>query len=59
MTFLIYIHYIQYVFSSNNKGTGTRDYNGVKVVRFDRPWLGESSAGVHNFVNCPFNFILN
>ncbi len=37
------------------KGTGTRDYNYVKVIWFDRPWLGESPADIHNFFNCPFN----
>jgi hypothetical protein len=35
------------------KGTGTRDYNCVKVVRFDRPWLGESPADIHNFYIVP------
>ncbi len=41
------------------KRTGTRDHNCVKVVGFDRPWLGESPADFQNFFNCPFNFILN
>jgi hypothetical protein len=36
------------------KRPGTRDYNCVKVVWFDRPWLGESLADIHNFLNCPF-----
>jgi hypothetical protein len=31
----------------------------VKVVWFDRPWLGESPADIHNFYKCPFNLILN
>jgi hypothetical protein len=37
------------------KGTWTRDYNCVKVGWFDRSWLGESPADIHNFFNCPFN----
>jgi hypothetical protein len=41
------------------KGTGTRDYKCVKVVWFDRPGLGESPADIYNFLNCPFNFLLN
>jgi hypothetical protein len=41
------------------KGSGTQDYYCDKVVRFDRPWSGESPADIHNFLNCPFNFILN
>ncbi len=41
------------------KGTETRDCNCVKAVWFDRPWLGESSADIHNFLNCPLNFTLN
>ncbi len=31
------------------KGTGTRDYNYVQEVWFDRAWLGESPADIHNF----------
>jgi hypothetical protein len=30
------------------EGTETRDYNWVKVVRFDRPWSGESLTDIHN-----------
>jgi hypothetical protein len=41
------------------KGTGTCDYNCVNVVWFDRPCLGEIPADIHNFLNCPFNFLLN
>ncbi len=41
------------------KGTGTRDYNWLKVVCYDGSWLGESSADIQNFFNCPFNFILD
>jgi hypothetical protein len=37
------------------KGTGTRDYNWLKVVGHDGSWLGESSADIQQIVNCPFN----
>jgi hypothetical protein len=43
----------------NIKGTGTQDYNCVKVIWFDRPRFGESPADIHHFLNCPFNFKLN
>jgi hypothetical protein len=38
------------------KGTGTRAWNSVSVVWFDRPWLGESSTDIHNF--CAGSLIL-
>jgi hypothetical protein len=41
------------------KGTGTRDYNWLKVVWHDGSWLGESPADIQKNFNCPFNFILN
>jgi hypothetical protein len=41
------------------KGTGTRDYNCLKVVWHDGSWLGESLADIQKIFNCPFNFILN
>jgi hypothetical protein len=33
------------------KGTGTRDYNSVELVWFDR--LGESAVYTHNFLTVP------
>jgi hypothetical protein len=41
------------------KGTGTQDYNWLKVVWHDGSWLGESPADIQKNFNCPFNFILN
>ncbi len=41
------------------KGTGTRDYNWLKVVWHDGSWLGESPADIQQIFNCPFKFILN
>ncbi len=41
------------------KGTGTRDYNWLKVVWYDGSLLGESMADIQKFLTCPFNFILN
>ncbi len=32
------------------KGTGTRDYNWLKVVWYDGSWLGESPADIQNFL---------
>jgi hypothetical protein len=40
------------------KGTGTRDYNWLKVVWYDGSWLEESPADIQKFLYCPFNFIL-
>ncbi len=54
---------IIYVKSTNVKimlkGTGTRDYNWLKVVLNDESWLGESPTDIQKNVNCHFNFILN
>ncbi len=41
------------------KGTGTRGYNWLKVVRYDGSWLGESPADIQTFFNCLFNFRYN
>jgi hypothetical protein len=41
------------------EGTGTRDYNWLKVVWYDESWLGESQADIQTFFYCLFNFILN
>jgi hypothetical protein len=41
------------------KGTGTRDYNWLKVAWCDRSWLEENLANNHNFSNAAFSFILN
>jgi hypothetical protein len=41
------------------KGTGTRDYNWLKVVWSDGSWLGESPTNITKIFNCPFNFTLN
>jgi hypothetical protein len=41
------------------KGTGTRDYNSVFMAWFDRSWLAESPADIHNFFNSASNFILS
>jgi hypothetical protein len=42
------------------KGTGTRDYNWLKVVWYDGSRLGKSPADIQkNNFNCPFNFTLN
>jgi hypothetical protein len=41
------------------KGTGIRGYKWLKVVFFDRTWLGESLADNHNVFNGACNFILN
>jgi hypothetical protein len=43
----------------NFKETGTRDYNSVFMAWFDRSWLEESPADIHNFFNSAFNFILS
>jgi hypothetical protein len=41
------------------EGTGTLEYNWLKVIWYDGSWLGESPADIQKFVNCPCNFILN
>jgi hypothetical protein len=41
------------------KGTGTRDYNWLKVVWYDGSWLRESPANIQKNFNCSFNFLLN
>jgi hypothetical protein len=49
----------EWVCSDVLKGTGTRDYNWLKVIWYDGSWLGESPADIQKFVNCPLNFVLN
>ncbi len=65
----LYLLYLLFLLFQENKSFGASticihplcivgNNNYVKVVWFDRPWLGESPADIHNLFNCPFNFIL-
>jgi len=39
------------------KGTGTRDYHDLKLIRLDWPESVEPSDESLNFFNCPFNIL--
>ncbi len=59
-SYLILLQSRQILWGVSLKGTGTRDYNCLKVVWHDgSSWLGESPADIQKNFNCPFNFILN
>ncbi len=38
------------------KGTGTQDYNWLKVIWFERFWFGENTVATHNIYHCPLIF---
>jgi hypothetical protein len=41
------------LFQESLQGTGTRDYNWLKVVWYDGSWLGESPADFQKILTVP------
>jgi hypothetical protein len=41
------------------KGTGTKVYEWIKVLCFERSWLGERSADIHNLFKKLISILLN